>query len=84
MKSSLSNAIFTQTRRNSAATTEHLAASLHRGLEIIDSHHRSLGLRRSSFRFSLRPTEFKPVLPVAKVDVGVQTSQNDEMPKADT
>lgn len=82
MKSISYSAISTQTKRTSVATTEHLAASLHRGLEIIDNHHQNSGLRRSSFRFSLRP-DFKPVLPVAKVDVGVQTSQNDDMPKED-
>ncbi|KAJ0035584.1 hypothetical protein Pint_25617 [Pistacia integerrima] len=58
--------------KNPVATTEHLAATLHRGLEIIDSHHRSSGLRRSSFRFSLRPADFKLVLPVAKVDLDVK------------
>ncbi|KAJ0105513.1 hypothetical protein Patl1_18625 [Pistacia atlantica] len=45
MKSALSNAIFTQTRRNYVAKTEHLATSLHHGLEIIDNHHRSSRLR---------------------------------------
>ncbi|XP_022722680.1 kinesin-like protein KIN-12B [Durio zibethinus] len=53
--------------------TEHLAASLHRGLEIIDSHHRSLALRRSPFRFSLKPADSKPILAAHKVDAGVQT-----------
>ena len=57
--------------------TEHLAASLHRGLEIIDSHCRSLALRRSSFRFSLKPTDSKPILAATKVDVGVQTFPQD-------
>lgn len=82
-KSGLENAISTQTRKNFRATTEHLAASLHRGLEIIDSHRQSSAFRRSSFRFSVRPAEFKQVLPVEKVDVGVQTSQNDKISEED-
>ncbi|KAJ0015026.1 hypothetical protein Pint_20842 [Pistacia integerrima] len=32
----------------------------------------------------IKTTDFQPVFPVAKVDFGVQTSQNDEMPKEDT
>ncbi|KAJ0092486.1 hypothetical protein Patl1_26191 [Pistacia atlantica] len=59
-------------KKNSVVTTEHLAATIYRGLEIIDSRHRSSGLRRSSFRFLLRPADFKPVLPVAKVDLDVK------------
>ncbi|TYI61146.1 hypothetical protein E1A91_D10G152300v1 [Gossypium mustelinum] len=60
--------------------TEHLAASLHRGLEIIDSHRQSLALRRSSFRFSLKPADSKPILAARKVDVGVQTFPQEEDP----
>ncbi|XVE84631.1 hypothetical protein DITRI_Ditri17bG0028200 [Diplodiscus trichospermus] len=56
--------------RVSFTPTEHLAASLHRGLEIID---RSLALRRSSFRFSLKPADSKQIPAARKVDVGVQT-----------
>ncbi|XVF84523.1 hypothetical protein PTKIN_Ptkin17bG0043800 [Pterospermum kingtungense] len=54
--------------------TEHLAASLHRGLEIID---RSLALRRSSFHCSLKPADSKPIFAAHKVDVGVQTFPQD-------
>ncbi|KAL5703004.1 TRAFAC class myosin-kinesin ATPase superfamily [Ranunculus cassubicifolius] len=54
-------------------STEHLADSLHRGLQIIDSHRQSSALRRSSFRFPYKPTELKSILSVEKVDVGVQT-----------
>ncbi|KAI8004435.1 Kinesin-like protein KIN-12B [Camellia lanceoleosa] len=57
--------------------TEYLAASLHRGLEIIDSHRQSSVLRRSSFRFSYKPDDIKPILPISKVDVGVQTLPED-------
>ncbi|KAJ4843238.1 hypothetical protein Tsubulata_039389 [Turnera subulata] len=63
------------------APTEHLAASLQRGLEIIDGHRKSSAFRRSSFRFSYRPAESKLALLVEKVNKGVQTSsQFDEMP----
>ncbi|XVF65388.1 hypothetical protein PTKIN_Ptkin09bG0244600 [Pterospermum kingtungense] len=57
--------------------TEHLAASLHRGLEIIDTHRRSLALRRSSFCFSIIPADTKSILAAHKVDVGVQTFPQD-------
>ncbi|XP_017975859.1 PREDICTED: kinesin-like protein KIN12B [Theobroma cacao] len=63
--------------RVSFTPTEHLAASLHRGLEIIDCHRRSLALRRSSFRYSLKPADPKPILAAHKVDVGVQTFPQD-------
>ncbi|MCL7024787.1 hypothetical protein MKW94_007813, partial [Papaver nudicaule] len=63
-----------QTSTNGLPQTEHLAASLHRGLQIIDSHRQSKAFGRSSFRFSYKPAELKPLLPtVDKVDVGVQT-----------
>ncbi|KAK9138520.1 hypothetical protein Sjap_009114 [Stephania japonica] len=62
----------TQNSRNSRMSTEHLAASLHRGLQIIDNHRQSMSMR-SSFRFSLRQAELKPLSPVGKADVGVQT-----------
>ncbi|XVF28968.1 hypothetical protein REPUB_Repub15cG0079200 [Reevesia pubescens] len=63
--------------RVSFTPTEHLAASLHRGLEIIDSHRQSLALRRSSFRFSLKSSDSKPILAAHKVDAGVQTFPQD-------
>ncbi|KAF8388489.1 hypothetical protein HHK36_027161 [Tetracentron sinense] len=85
LKSSSSNSLSTQTSKNFPASTEHLAASLHRGLEIIDNHRQSSALRRSSFRFSLKPVDFKPVLPLEKVDVGVQTlPQDPEIPEEDS
>ncbi|CBI17294.3 unnamed protein product, partial [Vitis vinifera] len=64
---------------------KHLAASLHRGLEIIDVHRQSSALRRSSFRFSFKPADTKPILPVDKVDVGVQTlPQENEAPEEES
>ncbi|KAK0608462.1 hypothetical protein LWI29_031023 [Acer saccharum] len=83
MKSSLSETLPTQTKKNVRATTEHLAASLHHGLEIIDSHRQSSALRRSLYRFSYRTEDVKALLPIHKVDVGVQTSQCDEIPVED-
>ncbi|XP_043709220.1 kinesin-like protein KIN-12B [Telopea speciosissima] len=62
----------TKTSKNSLSPTEYLAASLHHGLQVIDSHIQSSALRRSSFRFSCKPVDMKPLLPVDKVDVGVQ------------
>ncbi|KAF6166413.1 hypothetical protein GIB67_034964 [Kingdonia uniflora] len=53
--------------------TEYLAASLNRGLQILDNHRQSLAMRRSSYRCSYKPVDLKPSLPFAKVDVGVQT-----------
>ncbi|KAF5752511.1 kinesin-like protein KIN12B [Tripterygium wilfordii] len=59
--------------------TDNLAASLHRGLEIIDNHQQSLVLKPSSFRFSFKPTETKPIFLVDKVNVGVQTLPEDDV-----
>lgn len=72
-KGSSSNTLSTQTSKSFLAPTEHLAASIRNGLEIIDSHRQSSAFRRSMFRFSYKPTESKSILPVPKVDVAVQT-----------
>ncbi|KAI3470080.1 hypothetical protein Pfo_026743 [Paulownia fortunei] len=72
-------------RKSCFASTEHLAATLHRGLEIIESQRLSPALRRSSFRFSCMPADVKAAIPVVKVDVGVQTvSHDDESMDKDT
>lgn len=63
--------------KNTAVTTEQLAASIRNGLEIIDNCRQSSALRRSSFRFSYKPAE-KVNFPLSKVDVGVQASCGDE------
>lgn len=61
-------------------TTDHLAASLHRGLEILDGHRNNPNPRLSSFRFSFRtPADFNSCLAVEKVDVGVQTIFQDNL-----
>ncbi|KAJ6729144.1 CENTROMERE PROTEIN E [Salix viminalis] len=74
-KSNSSAARTAQTSKSCLAPTEHLAASLHRGLEIIDSHHKSSVFRRLSFRFPSKPAGSNPILPV---DVGVQTFPQDD------
>ncbi|XP_004296958.1 PREDICTED: kinesin-like protein KIN12B-like [Fragaria vesca subsp. vesca] len=68
-----------QTCKTFSAPAEQLAASIRHGLEIIGSHRHSSALRRSSFRFSLKPSESRQILPVPKVDAGVQTV--DELPQ---
>ncbi|KAL8262892.1 hypothetical protein R6Q59_024241 [Mikania micrantha] len=50
---------------------DRLSASLHRGLEVINTHKRS-AFARSSFRFSYKPLESKQLL--VKKDVGVQAN----------
>ncbi|XP_010673319.2 kinesin-like protein KIN-12B [Beta vulgaris subsp. vulgaris] len=78
-------ALTTLPGNNARSTTEHLAASLHRGLEIIDGQRKSSAFRRSSFRFSYKPADLKPILPIEKVDVGIQTlPESTEMPEVDS
>ncbi|GAB4851855.1 TRAFAC class myosin-kinesin ATPase super [Ancistrocladus abbreviatus] len=66
------------TARDGFSTTEHLAATLHQGLEIIDSHQHGSPLRRSPFRFSFKAADLRQIWPVEKVDVGVQTLPQDD------
>lgn len=75
LKDSSTNDLSTQTCKKFSVPAEQLAASIRNGLEIIGSHRHSSVLRRSSFRFSLKPTESRSIFPVSKADVGVQTSQ---------
>ncbi|ONK72552.1 uncharacterized protein A4U43_C04F20610 [Asparagus officinalis] len=70
-KSSASGVPLVQTNTNSLSPTEHLEASLHRGLQIIDNHRYSV--RQSGFRFSTKPIDLNHLMPIAKVDVSVQT-----------
>ncbi|PSS34578.1 Kinesin-like protein [Actinidia chinensis var. chinensis] len=83
-KSSCLNSQTTRTSRSCFPPTENLAASIQRGLEIIDSHRQSSTLRRSQFRFSYKPADVKPILPIDKVDVGVQTFPQDELQEEDS
>ncbi|CAI9117485.1 OLC1v1018885C1 [Oldenlandia corymbosa var. corymbosa] len=59
-------------RTRNLRSTQHLAASLQRGLEILDGHHQSGSIRRSSFRNSYA-LHSKAIPSIAKVDVGIQT-----------
>ncbi|KAL8120951.1 kinesin-like protein KIN-12B [Apium graveolens] len=76
-KSTCFNAQTTRIGRSVNQPSEQLAASLQRGLDILDNNRQNSGLRRSSFRFSYRPADIKPLL-VHKVDVGVQTQSHDD------
>ncbi|GAB2295661.1 Belongs to the TRAFAC class myosin-kinesin ATPase super [Dionaea muscipula] len=76
-QSASSCAVAVPSSKSALSTTEYLAASLHRGLEIIDNHRHSSPLRHSPFRFSFRPAEIVPNSPVEKVNVGVQTLPED-------
>lgn len=53
--------------------TNQLAASLHRGMKILDSYRQSTAQRRSTFGFSYKALESKPSTVLSKADVGVQT-----------
>lgn len=66
------DASLSQIKRSSLKPTEHLTVSLQHGRQVIDNWQQNSVLRRSSFRFSVRPTEGKPLIPVNKVDVGIQ------------
>ncbi|CAN0898612.1 Kinesin-like protein KIN-12A [Linum grandiflorum] len=66
------------TTKRVRASTDQLAASIHRGLEIMDSHPRSSAFRRSAFRFSYVPAENKQSPIIEKHDVGVQTISQDD------
>lgn len=77
----LNNSILLNSRstcKSGFASTEQLAATLHQGLEIIQSQRLTPAMRRSSFRFSCMPADLKTVIPTVKVDVGVQTLSHDE------
>ncbi|OVA09269.1 Kinesin [Macleaya cordata] len=53
--------------------TESLAASLHRGLQIIDHHQRNSASNKSSVAFSFDHLAVKPCQEIEKSDAGVQT-----------
>lgn len=57
-----------------AGPTESLAASLHRGLQIIDHHQRNSDPARSSVSFSFEHLALKPCLTADKANVSVQNS----------
>ncbi|KAI3683415.1 hypothetical protein L1987_83918 [Smallanthus sonchifolius] len=49
---------------------DRLSASLHRGLEVLNNHKKGSAFTQSSFRFSYKPLDSKPLL--VKKDAGVQ------------
>lgn len=57
------------------ARSDHLTASLHRGLDVINKHHKRSSFARSSFRFSNKPLESNPLL-IKKDGVQVLTQGN--------
>ena len=73
-----------KTAPNFLTKTENLAASIRHGLEIIDGQHCSAALRQSSLRLSLKPSEPKLIVPINKVDVGVQTFLDDNAREQDS
>ncbi|KAG5029417.1 hypothetical protein JHK87_012931 [Glycine soja] len=75
----LSTALSSQTAPNFVTKTENLAVSIRHGLEIIDSHHHGASLSS----LSLRPKDSRLIIPVEKVDVGVQTFLDDNAKKED-
>lgn len=84
-KRSNSSTVSNYRSKNIPVSTEHLAASLHRGLEILENHRQSSALGRSSYRFTFKPTESRPTFPICKVDVAVQTFwQDNEMQEGES
>lgn len=67
------SALSTQKSKDFPVGTEHLAASLHKGIKLLESYCQSTAQRRSTFRFSLKAPDSKPSTFVSKADVGVQT-----------
>uniref|UniRef100_A0A1D1Z8I8 Kinesin-like protein KIF15 n=1 Tax=Anthurium amnicola TaxID=1678845 RepID=A0A1D1Z8I8_9ARAE len=66
--------------KSSLSLTENLVASLHRGIQILDNHRQKSPVGCSSFRFSFRPVDIEPLLPISTNDIGIQTvSSNSEI-----
>ncbi|KAK4420827.1 Kinesin-like protein KIN-12F [Sesamum alatum] len=63
-----------------AGPTESLAASLHRGLQIIDYHQRNSAPASSSVSFSFEHLALKPCLSADKANASVQTSSEERSP----
>ncbi|XP_072969272.1 kinesin-like protein KIN-12B isoform X1 [Typha angustifolia] len=71
------NSSSVRTSKKFLTPTEHLAASLHHGLQAIEVHQNNSALRRSSFRFPVKHVDARSVKSVCKVDVGTQTLHQD-------
>ncbi|ESQ56240.1 hypothetical protein EUTSA_v10024229mg [Eutrema salsugineum] len=79
MMNNCSSAVSTQKSKVFPVRTERLAASLHKGIKLLESYSQSTAQRRSTFRFSFKAPDSKPSTFISKADVGVQT-----FPEADT
>ncbi|CAN8268659.1 unnamed protein product [Cochlearia groenlandica] len=73
-----SSAMSTQKSEAFPVPTKQLAASLHRGMKLLDSYRQSTAQRRSTFGFSYKTLDCRPSTVLSKADVGVQT-----LPEAD-
>ncbi|XP_057827459.2 kinesin-like protein KIN-12B isoform X1 [Cryptomeria japonica] len=71
-----------QSDTSQTSTPDQLAASLQRGLEKLDHHHQSSGLRKSSVRFSFQHFNKMPQQLIDKVDKAIQTSPKGESTSA--
>ncbi|CAH2079246.1 unnamed protein product [Thlaspi arvense] len=63
----------TQKSKAFPVRTERLAASLHKGIKLLESYCQSTAQRRSTFRFSFKAPDSKPSAFISKADAGVQT-----------
>ncbi|XP_020579701.1 kinesin-like protein KIN-12A isoform X2 [Phalaenopsis equestris] len=79
-KSSIS---FFHSSKDSLAATENLAVSLCQGLQVISGQKHNSSLSSSSFRFSSKPVDMKPLIIMDKVDIGTQTLSDEEPHWAD-
>lgn len=68
-----SSSLSTQKSNVFPVRNDHLAASLHKGIELLESYCQSTAQRRSAFRFSFKAPDSKPSIFISKADVGVQT-----------
>ena len=65
-------------KRAHHASSDRLAMSLQHGLQVISNRHQKLTLGRTSLSFPFKVVDFMPVIPIPKIDVGVQTDISEE------
>ncbi|KAL4185322.1 hypothetical protein AMTRI_Chr10g5290 [Amborella trichopoda] len=75
-----SNVLYASFNKNIKSPAESLAASLHRGLEIIENHERGSASMQSSVEFSFQTLGWRPSQAVDKVDASMQTISEDGAP----
>ncbi|KAF0935938.1 hypothetical protein E2562_036929 [Oryza meyeriana var. granulata] len=61
-----------------------LAASIQKGLQVIESHRNSVAWRRSSLGFNTRLMDAHLSVPISKVDVAIQTDTEESEPRRRT